>query len=254
MTNIITLTLIKPLIIESVKNETFLAGNVNKATDAKTLTATYHEQAGNDVYQERLIERALYSALEELKSHLSDYLATSGYSSADNNIFSSIEGDIITVTLAVSDRFNKAYTQSLSRLAGKYIEECILMDWWKPINEKQAALYAQFVERNLQSIKRCFNKTAPIVPSVPYTKKLKTTGTAIEIAPGETATVTYTISDGAVDDIEAHTDDESICLIGRSEQGFTVKGHHRGHTYIKLFSRHNPDVARVIHVFVGDMD
>lgn len=246
----ITLTLVKSLIIESVKNETYFKGNVEKSADPKAATKAYHEQAGDDAYQERLLNRSLYSALEELKTHLSDYLSTTGFSTADNSISSSDSGDNIIIVLKVSDRFNSGYTQSLARLSSKYVEEVMLMDWFKPIEEKKSALYAQFVERDLASIKRCFNKTAPTIPTTPYTQILEVTGSAIDIGIGEEHTVTYSISDGAIDDIEVEVEDDYIVSAGRSEDGFTVKGKQYGHTWIKLYSRHDDEVAQTIHVYV----
>ncbi|MBR2291699.1 MAG: hypothetical protein IJ868_05230 [Prevotella sp.] len=252
MNHTITLTLVKSLIMESVKNETFFRGQVVKAADGKAVTEVYHEQAGNEQYQERLLQRALYTNLGDLKTHLSDYLSTSGQSAADNNIYSEEDGDHILLHLTVSDRFNKGYTDTLAKLCGKYVEEAMLVDWWKPINEKQCAVYTQFLEKDLAAIKRCFNKTAPAAPTVPYTTKLRTTGSSICIGPGEVATVTYELSDGAIDDIEIRIEDNTLIDAGRSEQGFTVIGKLRGHTYIELYSRHNPDVARAIHVYVTD--
>ena len=252
MKKTITLPLNKPLIIESVKNETFFRGNVEKAADPKAITAAYHEQAGDETYQERMLERGLYTALEELKTHLSDYLSTSGYSSADNSIDSSNDGDNIIIHLKVSDRFNQGYTQSLARLSSKYIEESMLMDWWKPINEKQSALYAQFVERGLQSIKRCFNKTAPSIPEIPYTTQLTVPGTTFDIEIGEEVTVTYSISEGAIDDIEARCGNPRIVSIGRSEKGFTVIGKMYGRAQIELYSRHDETLSQVVNVYVTD--
>jgi len=252
MNQTITLILVKPLIIESVKNETFFRGQVQKAANEKAITESYHEQAGNETYQERLLLRALVTNLADLLTHLSDYLSTSGQSTGDNNISSEEQEDKILIHLTVSDRFNKGYTDPLAKLCAKYIEESMLMDWWKPINEKQSALYAQFVERDLTAIKRCFNKTAPIVPTSPYTTYLKTTGSAIELEEGEEATVTYEISEDAIDDIECRVEDKHIVDTGRSKDGFTVIGRHRGHTYITLYSRHNEDLEKVIHVYVTD--
>lgn len=252
MSQIIKLQLVKSLIIESVKNETFFKGNIDKSIDPKAVTLAYHEQAGNETYQERMLERGLYTALEELKTHLSDYISTSGFSTADNAIDSSEEGNNIIIHLNVSDRFNKGYTNSLAKLSAKYIEESMLMDWWKPINEKQSALYAQFVERNLASIKRCFNKTAPVAPVVPYTTILKTAGSAIELEIGDHSTVTYEISDGAIDDIECRAEDKHLIDIRRSEEGFSLIGKQRGHTYIQLYSRHNDELKRTLHVFITD--
>jgi hypothetical protein len=108
------------------------------------------------------------------------------------------------------------------------------------------------VERNLAAIKRCFNKTAPTAPSVPYTSYLRTTGSAIELEIGEVTTVTYEISDGAVDDIECRVEDKNLIDTGRSEEGFVLGGRQRGHTYIELYSRHNPDLTRTVHVYITD--
>ena len=252
MDQTITLTLIKSLIMESVKNETFFRGQVTKAADGRLITEAYHEQAGDEQYQERLLERGLYTNLSDLMTHLSDYLTSSGQSSGDNNIGSSEDSGNIVLTLTVSDRFNKGYTDPLAKLCGKYIEEAMLMDWWKPINEKQSALYAQFVERDLQAIKRCFNKTAPVMPTVPYTTLLKTTGNAIDIGVGEEHTVTYSISDGAIDDIECRIEDGLIAGIGRTKEGFTIIGRQLGHTYAELYSRHDPELKKVVHVYVTD--
>lgn len=248
----IKLTLIKSVIINSVKNETFLRGQIAKAADQKATTEAYHEQAGDEAYQEALLSRGLYTNLEELKTHLTDYLTTSGQSTADNSIDSSENGDNIILSLVVSDRFNGGYVSSLARLSSKYIEESMLMDWWKPINEKQSQLYAQFVERDLSAIKRCFNKTAPVAPSYRYTTTLDTTGSSIDIGVGEEYTVTYSISDGAIDDIEALVEDRHICEVGRSSEGFTIIGKMLGHTYIKLYSRHDEEKSKILHVYVTD--
>lgn len=250
MEQTITITLVKSLIIESVKNETYFRGQVEKAANEKAITVAYHEQAGDETYHERILERAFSTNLEELKTHFSDYLSSSGQSSADNISSEETNGNVV-ISLTVSDRFNAGYTNSLAKLSAKYIEEAMLMDWWKPVNEKQSALYAQFVERDLQAIKRCFNKTAPTAPAVPYTTKLDVTGTSFCLGIGEEATVTYTLSSGAIDDIECRVEDRTLIDVGRSEQGFTLIGKLRGHTYIELYSRHKPDLSKVVHVYVA---
>ena len=251
MDNTITLTLLKPLIIESVKNETFQKGKFDKAVDQKAISMAYVEQAGNESYHERILERTLYTSLEELKTHLSDYLSTDGGTTADN-ITSSEEGDQIIITLVVGDRFNHGYTDSLAKLSSKYVEECMLMDWWRPINEKQSLLYANFVERDLAAIKRCFNKTAPVAPTYQYTTSLEVEASSIDIGVGEEATVTYIISGGAIDDIEIRIEDRQICDAGRSREGFTIVGRQLGHTYVQLYSRHDESITETIHVYVTD--
>ena len=251
MNKTITLTLVKSVILANVKNETFLRGQVIKAADQKLITEAYHEQAGDEAYQETILSRGFYTNLEELKTHFSDYLTSAGQSSGDN-INSEESGDNTVLTLIVSDRFNSGYVDSLAKLSAKYIEEAMLMDWWKPINEKQSALYAQFVERDLAAIKRCFNKTAPVAPSYKYPTLLTVPGSAIDIGIGEEHTVTYSISDGAIDDIEIRIEDEHLISAGRTSEGFTVIGRQLGHTYIQLYSRHNPELNETLNVYITD--
>lgn len=252
MNETILLSLSKSKIIENVKNETYFRGQVAKAADPKAIAEAYHEQAGNEAYQERILDRGLYTNLSTLKTHLADYLSSTGSSAADN-IGSTESGDIIQLSLVVSDRFNHGFTDPLAKLCSKYIEDAMLVDWWRPVNEKQAALYSQFTDKDLQDIRRCFNKTAPTAPSYVYPTALTTTGSAIEIGVGEQHTVTYSISDGSIDDIEVRIEDTNIVSAGRSEQGFTVIGRQRGHTYIELYSRHDTELTRTLQVYVTDM-
>jgi len=251
MDNTILLTLYKPQILESVKNETYKSGRFEKAADAKAISVAYEIQAGNEEFQERLLERSFSTSLEELKTNLSDYLQESMCSTGDN-IFSSESGDNITITLVVGNRFNRSYTESLAKLCAKYIEEVMLIDWWRPINEKKSSLYSQFVERDLAAIKRCFNKTAPVAPSYKYPTTLSVVGSAIVIGVGGEHTITYSISDGAIDDINIRVKDPSICEVSSSNEGATVIGKAIGDTYIQLYSRHNEELAKTIHVQVTD--
>jgi hypothetical protein len=118
MNKTITLTLVKSVILANVKNETFLRGQVIKAADQKLITEAYHEQAGDEAYQEAILSRGFYTNLEELKTHSSDYLTSAGQSSGDN-INSEESGDNIVLTLIVSDRFNSGYVDSIAKLSAK---------------------------------------------------------------------------------------------------------------------------------------
>ena len=151
MSHQISITLVKSLIIESVKNETFQKGQFDRAVDPKAVTAAYHEQAGDEQYHLRILDRALYTNLSELKTILSEYVSPYGGMTADN-IYSRENDDFIVISLSVSERFNNGMMEPLAKLCSKYVEESMLMDWWKPINDKQASLYAQFVERDLAAI------------------------------------------------------------------------------------------------------
>lgn len=249
----IKLTLVKSLIIESVKNITFKKGQVDKSVDEKASVLAYHEQAGDEEYDERMLERSLYVSLEELKTHLSDYLTAGGSSSADNIAYTENNGQII-IKLLVSDRFNMSYTKSLAMLSSKYIEDDMLFLWFSPINEKIAAFWEQMRERDMSSIRRCFAKTAPSTPSYEYPQSVSVTGSAIEISVGEEATVTYNITANSIDDIHAESSDIYVATIGRSTDGFTVNGVSPGHCVVTLFSYHDDSVNTSIDVYVTNDD
>ena len=247
MENMITLTLKKALIIESVKNETFQRGKFDKAIDPKAISAAYVEQAGNEQYHERILERTLFTSLEELKTHLSDYLLRSG-----GSVSSTEDYDDISINLSVDNRFNRAYKDSLARLCSKYIEESMLMDWWRPINEKQSQLYSLFVERDLAAIQRCFNKTAPVLPTYKYPKVIHIFGSTVRIDVGEEYTITYSTSECAIDDVEIKIADTRICEAGKADGGFSIIGKKAGNTTALLYSRHNEEVNNTIQIFVRE--
>lgn len=249
MTQTIKLTLSKSLIMETVKNDTFRRGRFDNAADPKATAAAYEEQAGDDEYHERTLARALYTSLEELKSYLSDYITPSGGTTGDN-ISSYDQSDNIIIQLVVGARFNTGYTQSLARLSSRFIENSMLALWWTPINEKQATFYTALAEKDLAAIKRCFNKTAPVAPTNPYTEYITTTGTTVELEVGDSDTITYTISDNAIDDIEASVSDGRVVSIGRSSEGFLVNALRTGHSVLTMYSRHDTDITASIDIYV----
>lgn len=246
----ITLTLKKSKIIESVKNETFYHGQVIKSADQKSIAEAYNEQAGDEAYHEAILSRAMYTHLEELKTHLSAYLSSLGLQSA-GNITTTENGDDIVLAIVVGGRFNKGYATPLARLSSKYIEEAMLMEWWKPVNEKQSALYSQFVERELANIKRCFISNAPSAPVYRYPSELSVSTQSLVIGVGEQSTITYTISDGSTDDIAICA---NPCKINYTltEGVLTIEGRQKGKTYVTLYSRHNPELCQNIIVTVSD--
>lgn len=250
MSKTIKLSLNKALILESVKNDTFRKGEHDKTSNPALATASYHEQAGDETYHERSLERALYSSLEELKTLFSDYVIEDGGTTGTNAVSSSVSGDIITIELSVHDRFNSGFLSSLARMAATYIENSILFIWWTPINREQASFYSQLIERNIASIRRCFNKKAPAVPEVPFPTEIELEGSLIRMVVGEEATVTYTIPEGTIDDVEAVPIDKAIISASRSTEGFVVKAKRVGVATLKILSKHDENVCSEITVTV----
>lgn len=251
----ITLRLVISLIMEAVKGETLIKGRVDKATDDKAAALAYQEEAGDEQFHVRKLYRTMYTSLEELKGVMGDYL-DSGTLSGGDNVYTvvSTDTDSIELTLSVSDRFNNSFVSSLARLCSKYIEDKMLFLWWGTFNQKQAEHYARLVESDEKAVQRCFTKTAPEVPSTPYTTSIRTDmGDVYRIPVNSEDTLTYIIDSACLDDVEAVSDSPGVLSLGgRVKNGFTVVSHGAGMARVTLYSRHDEDVSHTVTVVVYD--
>lgn len=151
-------TLYKSLIYETVKNETHISAHVQRATDKNASELAYHEEAGDEQFHVRKLERALYASVDKIKAEIIGYLDTN---SATANITTTYNDDAILFTVILSDRFNAAYLTPLADLVSKFIEDNMLFLWWTPINANTAKNYAEHTELDRQQVLKCFIKNAP---------------------------------------------------------------------------------------------
>lgn len=259
---IIKIQIIKSVVIEAVKAATYLKAKMDSATDERAIKAGFQEAAGDDEVHERTLTRDFQTALEKVKTILADYIDSTAQSIGDNVIYyENKSDDVVTYTLNVSRRCNGTLTDILARLVAKYVEDYMIFQWWVKIsNLKQAEPYQGFLTVDEQDIRRCFVLSAPAVPEVPYPKTLtaKVNGEGVEgditIERGEEATLSYTLNDGAIDDIEAMSEDPRIVEIHRCrEKGtFTLVPRNTGFCKIKLWSRHSDTLEFACDVVVTE--
>ena len=101
MAKTLTLNLDRGLIIEGVKADTFITGEIDKSADAvKNAALAYNEQAGDDNYHERKLLRMLRGAVAKFEAHLAEFVDTS----AENSITDTLSGTI-PLQLIVPHRF-----------------------------------------------------------------------------------------------------------------------------------------------------
>ena len=250
---LVRLHIITSLIIEAVKGETFIRGAVVKASDDKTNAMVYQSQAGDETVHERKLKRTLYTATEELKTYLSDYLDIIGYANADNNIESTIdeEAETLDISLIVSDRFNKSYTDSLARLCSRFIEDSMIISWFLTVDPNQAQVYRLSLETTKTAIQRCFNKLPPNLPPIPYPYSITLDVSSWSTEPNHRKKVTYTIGDDAIDDVQAKSSDTSIATVMRTgAKIFSIYSHLAGTATITIYSKHKEDIHATVNVTV----
>jgi hypothetical protein len=259
---IIKFQIIKSVVIEAVKSTTYLKAKVDSAADENAVKVGFNEAAGDDEVHENLLTHDFQTALEMVKTLLAEYLVPTAQSVGDNIIYyNDKDDDIVEFVLNASRRCNGTLTDTLARLVAKYVEDYMIFQWWtKTTNLKQAEIYQASLAVDEKSIRRCFVLSGPTLPTIPYTQHLtaKVDGSeedgAVTIAlENKEETISYSIDNGAIDDIEARSDDPSVLEIHRSPEPYTFSLNpvNTGVAIVTLFSRHSDKLKVEVEVTVA---
>lgn len=259
---IIKFQIIKSVVIEAVKSTTYLKAKVDSAADENAVKVGFNEAAGDDEVHENLLTHDFQTALEMVKTLLAEYLVPTAQSVGDNIIYyNDKDDDIVEFVLNASRRCNGTLTDTLARLVAKYVEDYMIFQWWtKTTNLKQAEIYRASLAVDEKNIRRCFVLSGPTLPTIPYTQHLtaKVDGSeedgAVTIAlENKEETLSYSIDNGAIDDIEARSDDPSVLEIHRSPEPYTFSLNpvNTGVAIVTLFSRHSDKLKVEVEVTVA---
>lgn len=259
---IIKFQIIKSVVIEAVKSTTYLKAKVDSAADENAVKVGFNEAAGDDEVHENMLTHDFQTALEMVKTLLAEYLVPTAQSVGDNIIYyNDKDDDIVEFVLNASRRCNGTLTDTLARLVAKYVEDYMIFQWWtKTTNLKQAEIYQASLAVDEKSIRRCFVLSGPTLPTIPYTQHLtaKVDGSeedgAVTIAlENKEETLSYSIDNGAIDDIEARSDDPSVLEIHRSPEPYTFSLNpvNTGVAIVTLFSRHSDKLKVEVEVTIA---
>lgn len=244
----IKLTLYKSLIFETIKAETYIKGTVDKATDDKATALAFQETAGDETVHERKLQRCLSTSIATLKTQIAPFLDQSE-TTQGTNVSTEIDDDKIYFYLSVSDRFNRSMIDPLAKLFSKFIEENSLMLWYGAFDQKQAQFYQGLLVEDMTEIRQAFSKKAPVNVAIPYTEHLTIANNSITMMEGEEESVTYTIDEGALDDIEIVPDNNCIST-RRTMDGFLIKANRPGFAHCTLFSVHDETICQPLDIVV----
>jgi hypothetical protein len=164
MSKTITITIDKGAVIESIKGDTSITGNIDRSVDPmKNAAVAYNEQAGNDAYHEKKLDLLIKTAVSKFEAEIAEF-ADGSTGSIDDTITSTT----ITITLVVSDRFNGGMANPLAGLAQSYIVNMSLFGWWTSIKPDFAKGFATLASDALIYVRKCFTKTAPGTSTTSY--------------------------------------------------------------------------------------
>lgn len=259
---IIKFQIIKSLVKEAVQSTTYLKGQMDKVAQGGNNALVATETNGDEPLHERVFTQDFHAALETLKTIFVDYLAPTAQTVGDNAIYYNEKtDDVVEFTLSVSRRFNGTLTDTLARLSAKYAEDYVTLQWWiKTVNLKQAEPYQAAIAKDEADIRKCFVMSAPAVPSVKYPTSLTTrvdgsdVDGEITVRIDEHATVSYSLNDGAIDDVEARSSAPGILEVHRdcSPRSFCLVPRDTGVATVRLFSRHSDELYNDITVIVAN--
>lgn len=271
---VIKINISKALILEGAKAETYLKGKfIESSSDStKASSAEYNAIAGDDTTHERKLERSYREGIERIKTILVDYLDNEPNTVGDNNI-STEEGEITTLFFKVAKSWQGSLTDALARFVSKYIEDLICAEWYGALSDQQTQYYNALLVIDEKNIRKCFIYSAYTFPTSPYSSTIKLTlpndmidisgetdtdemGTIasgqINMVEGDKETVTFTLDDGAIDDIECRSENPSIVKTRRTRYGFDLVAGNKGFTYVTLFSRHKDTCRASIRIVIQE--
>ena len=259
---IIKIQIIKSVVMEAVKSTTYLKAKIDTAVDEKAAKVSFNEAAGDDEVHERTLTHDFDTALEVLKTIFVDYLVPTPQTIGDNAIYyGSKTDDIVEFTLSVSRRYNGTLTDALARLSARYVEDYMIYQWWlKSTNLIQAEPYQATLASDEIAIRKCFVMSGPLVPNVPYSSTLTakvdgsdTDGGVTIAVENDKVTLSYSIDDGAIDDIEARSSDPCILEVHRMQEphAFWLRPLNTGVAYVTLFSRHSDNLKTEIEITIA---
>ena len=168
MSKVLTLTLNASDIKTAVKSDTYITGQVDKASDmVKNAARAFVEQAGNENYHEVKLFRTMKAALAKLEAAIAEYVETSDESAQISDTLTQTS-TTFTVSITVNDRASAAFATTLAYLAQEFIINAMLYYWWQPIDANLAKDYLDFANGNVLDIRRCLSKSAPSATSDSY--------------------------------------------------------------------------------------
>jgi len=160
MSKTLTITISKDAVIESIKGDTSITGNIDRSADpVKNAGVAYNEQAGNDAYHEKKIDRLVKTAISKFEAEIAEFTDGSINDTATTDPDTHLT--TITITMSVSDRYNAGLAKPLGGLAQSYIVNMALFGWWTSIKPDFAKGFATMAADAIVYVRKCFAKNSP---------------------------------------------------------------------------------------------
>lgn len=157
----LTITIKKAAIVEAIKGDTSITGNVDRSADpVKNAGIAYNEQAGDDAHHEKKIDLLIKTAISKFEAEIAEF--------AEGDISDTESGENISISMTVSSRYNGGLAKPLGGLAQSYIVNMSLFGWWSSIKPEFAKNFATMATDALVYVRKCFAKKAPNTSSSSY--------------------------------------------------------------------------------------
>jgi hypothetical protein len=158
----IEINLHKSEMMYDVQNDTHIISQA-KAGQGATPEAAYGLQADGEESHASKLLRSMQTAIESAKHRILHFLKDTADVEA-NNIIMDSDTDLITITLSVSDRFNKAFVPTIAGMMHRYVVNMMLFDWFNSSEQSLAEKYRVIAEEAAIGMQRSFTKLPPTKP------------------------------------------------------------------------------------------
>jgi hypothetical protein len=225
-------------VISAIKRHLSIIGKRLYTKDGKNMFSDITLSSAEDT---PILTQYINASAQNVEAMLKQFITATSYSAS-----------IISMTVT-NTRGDSDFETRVSDLIDSYVRLNAIGEYLSMTHPDLAKKYQDDALQRMESlVEYVVYKVPPTAPTHQYTSEITVSEDAIDIGIGEEYDVKYSISEGAIDDVEIAIDDASLADAIRSGAGFIVKGKLLGHTPVKLFSRHNKDVSHTIHVYVTD--
>jgi hypothetical protein len=225
-------------VISAIKRHLSIIGKRLYTKDGKNMFSDITLSSAEDT---PILTQYINASVQNVEAMLKQFITASSYSASAINV-------TITNTRGDSDFQNR-----VADLIDSYVRLNSIGEYLSMVHPDLAKKYQDDALQRMEAlVEYVVYKKPPTAPTYQYPSELTVSENAVDIGVGEEYDVKYSISEGAIDDIEIAVEDATLIDAMRTVAGFVIKGKLLGHTPVKLFSRHNKEVSATIQVYVTD--
>lgn len=226
-------------VISAIKRHLSLIGKRLYTKDGKNM---FSDITLSSAEEAPILTQYITTSAQNVEAMLKQFVTASNYTNPAK----------IEMTIA-NTRGDDDFQTRVADLIDSYVRLNTTSEYLSMVHPDLAKKYQDDALQRMEAlVEYVIYKTPPAKPTYQYPSELTVSEDAVDIGVEEEYDIKYSISNGAIDDVEMVVGDALLVDCKRCGPWFTITGKQLGHTTVQLYSRHNKELAKTIDVYVTD--